>query len=382
MDHTKILKRAWHILWSYKVLWIFGIILAFTAVGGGTSSLSYTVGNGDFQEGQFRDFDLDQLRLDLDGSLDNFDEEFEEMLEDIWGDEIRSATVDTIIAIGIGMICFFTLLFVVARVAQYVSETALIRMVDNYEETGERLTFREGFKLGWSRKAWRLFLIDLVINLPALILFGVLLFLALVPLFLLGSEQTSLGVFGIIAAIGFLFVWVLGVIVASAILTLLKRFFRRACALEGLGVIDSIRRGYRVVRANLRDIGVMWLIMVGIDLAWPLVILPVVAIAGLAAVIIGGFVFFLFAALGSILTTGATPWLIAGILAFPAFLVVFGLPVWFVGGLRMTFVSSTWTLSYREVAALERLDPDLLVDVELESKDESGEGESEEEQAE
>jgi hypothetical protein len=318
MDHTKILKRAWHILWSYKVLWIFGIILAFTAVGGGTSSLSYTVGNGDFQEGQFRDFDLDQLRLDLDGSLDNFDEEFEEMLEDIWGDEIRSATVDTIIAIGIGMICFFTLLFVVARVAQYVSETALIRMVDNYEETGERLTFREGFKLGWSRKAWRLFLIDLVINLPALILFGVLLFLALVPLFLLGSEQTSLGVFGIIAAIGFLFVWVLGVIVASAILTLLKRFFRRACALEGLGVIDSIRRGYRVVRANLRDIGVMWLIMVGIDLAWPLVILPVVAIAGLAAVIIGGFVFFLFAALGSILTTGATPWLIAGILAFPA----------------------------------------------------------------
>jgi hypothetical protein len=39
-------------------------------------------------------------------------------------------------------------------------------------------------------------------------------------------------------------------------------------------------------------------------------------------------------------------------------------------------------LSYREVAALERLDPDLLVDVELESKDESGEGESEEEQAE
>ena len=31
MDHTKILKRAWAILWQYRVLWIFGIILAITA---------------------------------------------------------------------------------------------------------------------------------------------------------------------------------------------------------------------------------------------------------------------------------------------------------------------------------------------------------------
>ncbi len=30
----KILKRAWHILWNYKILWIFGILLAITAGGG------------------------------------------------------------------------------------------------------------------------------------------------------------------------------------------------------------------------------------------------------------------------------------------------------------------------------------------------------------
>ena len=28
IDIGKILKRAWHILWNYKVLWIFGILLA------------------------------------------------------------------------------------------------------------------------------------------------------------------------------------------------------------------------------------------------------------------------------------------------------------------------------------------------------------------
>jgi hypothetical protein len=28
MDHIKVLKRAWEITWRYRVLWIFGIILA------------------------------------------------------------------------------------------------------------------------------------------------------------------------------------------------------------------------------------------------------------------------------------------------------------------------------------------------------------------
>src|SRR5512133_3893775 len=32
---TKILKRSWHILWNYRMLWVFGFILALT-VGGNT----------------------------------------------------------------------------------------------------------------------------------------------------------------------------------------------------------------------------------------------------------------------------------------------------------------------------------------------------------
>ena len=30
IDIGKILKRAWHILWNYRILWIFGILLAIT----------------------------------------------------------------------------------------------------------------------------------------------------------------------------------------------------------------------------------------------------------------------------------------------------------------------------------------------------------------
>ena len=28
IDIGKVLKRAWHVLWNFKVLWIFGILLA------------------------------------------------------------------------------------------------------------------------------------------------------------------------------------------------------------------------------------------------------------------------------------------------------------------------------------------------------------------
>ena len=380
MDHTKILKRAWHILWSYRVLWIFGVILALTATGGvGTSGTSYSVGSGDFQDGQLRDFSPDQFRRDLDDAFDDFGEELEEAIddfEDFFGDGIRSSTVDTIIAIGIGLLIFFFLLFIVGRVARYVAEVALIRMVDNYEETGERLTFREGFRLGWSPTAWRLFLIDLVINLPALIVFGLLFVLAFVPLFLWGTGVTSIGVVGTVAAIGFFFVWVLAVIVANTILNLLKLFFRRASAIEKLGVIDSIRRGYRVVREHLKDVGLMWLIMFGINIAWTFVMIPVFLLAGLLALLVGGMAFFIFAGLGSLLAGGAAPWVIAGVLVIPIFLLIFMVPVGFVGGLRETFVSSTWTLSYREVTALERLDPEHLVEVEPEPKEKKQKDES------
>src|SRR5512136_2699069 len=42
----KILKRAWHILWNYRVLWIFGILLAITAGGSANGSNGGSSGSG------------------------------------------------------------------------------------------------------------------------------------------------------------------------------------------------------------------------------------------------------------------------------------------------------------------------------------------------
>ena len=35
MDHMKVLRRSFEITWRYRVLWVFGILLALTSGGGG-----------------------------------------------------------------------------------------------------------------------------------------------------------------------------------------------------------------------------------------------------------------------------------------------------------------------------------------------------------
>jgi hypothetical protein len=211
------------------------------------------------------------------------------------------------------------------------------------------------------------------------IVFGLLLLLALAPLFLLGTGVTAVGVVGTVGAIGLFFIWVLAAIVVSAALNLLKHFFWRACAIEDLGVIESIRRGFWVARGNLKDVVLMWLIMLGISIGWSIVMIPIFVLAGLLALLFGGVAFFLFAGLGNLLASGATPWIIAGVLAFPLFLLTFMVPVGFVGGLRVTFVSSTWTLTYREATTLERLVPEKLTNAKPEPKDKAIEDDTEDE---
>ena len=51
MDPIKILRRAWYILWSYRALWIFGLVLALAAGSsagrGSNSNYRYEQNTGD-----------------------------------------------------------------------------------------------------------------------------------------------------------------------------------------------------------------------------------------------------------------------------------------------------------------------------------------------
>ena len=154
------------------------------------------------------------------------------------------------------------------------------------------------------------------------------------------------------STIGLFFAVLFLAIVVGAALSLLKAFFRRTCVLEGLGVAESMRRGWAMVRQNLKDVGLMWLIMIGVNLAWLLVMVPIGALLVGMGAVMGGGLALLAGKLTELVFRGATPWILAGAVGIPTFLLVVVTPLALLGGLREVFQSSAWTLTYRELSIL------------------------------
>lgn len=328
MDHIRILKRAFNITINYRILWVFGILLALTTGGGGGSS-----GGGGNS-----------------GSRLGFDRDF----SSIPGlPHISQEVVSGIIAAGFVLLCVLVLVGIAFTILRYVSETALIRLVNDHENTGEKVGFRQGFKLGWSRAAFRMFLVDLLIGFTAAIVFLLMFLIALAPLLLWVTRNESLGILGTVITIGLALIVIFLAIVTGIAITLVIQFVRRVIVLEDLGVFASIQRGFGLVRRRLGDVIVMGLILFGLGLAWVVVMIPVIILLALAGVMIGGLPALLVGFIASQFMQGAGPWILAGLVGLPIFILVLVVPGLFLGGLVQTFVSSTWTLSYREVLVLE-----------------------------
>jgi hypothetical protein len=353
MDHVKVLKRAWEIVWQYRALWIFGIILALTTAQG----TPYQRGSGN--GGGPAEYQIDEGDLPFPG--DEFD------LPGIpLEPEILPQIVGALIAIGVGLACMIVFLIIATTVARYVAETALIRMVDDYEETGEKHSVRKGFRLGWSRTALRLFLIDLLIGLPLTVVFILLFLLAFAPLLLWITQSTAAGVTGTVATIGLFLLVIFLAIVVSTVVSLLKPFLRRACALEEAGVIESIRQGLNVVRRHLKDVVVMWLIMIGLRIGWVIAMIaalillfPFIILLIIVGGVLGGVPALLVGGLASLVFEGAVPWILGALVGLPIFILVMAVPWLFLGGLMEVYKSNVWTLTYRELRALESVEPEL-----------------------
>jgi len=331
MDHFKVLKRAWDVTWRYRALWIFGIILALTTASGGSSGgggNTAGMGNGNgngFPPGGFPK------------------------------PEIPPQVVGILIALGLAFVGIMFLLIIVSTVARYIAETSLIYMVDNYEETGEKYTVGQGFRLGWSPTTWRLFLIDLITGLPIAILFGALFALSFTPLLLWITQDTTAGIIGTVAAIGLFFMTIFLAIIIGALLSFLRRFFWRACALENLGVMDALRQGTRMAITHLKDAGIMLLIMVGVQIAWGIAMLIFTLVLLVLAMLLGGLPAVITGGIVSLIFEGSFPWILGALVTIPVILSLVIIPGIFLNGIWEVFKSSTWTLTYRELRAMESL---------------------------
>jgi len=327
MDHIRILKRAFSITTSYRALWIFGILLALTTGGRASGSSGGGGGGGGTGPGTFQ------------------------------GPEISPEVLTGLIVAGVVFLCVTLLLAVAAAIARYVAETALIRMVDQHEATGVKVSVRQGFRLGWSRAALRLFLIDFVIGLSMLIAFLLLVLLAVSPLLVWLTDSTPARVLGTVVAVALAVVVIFVAIVTGIALSLLVQFWHRAVVLENRNVNAAVRRGWHLLRQRLGDVVVMGLILFALGLAWTIVLVPVIFLLVAVAAIGGGLPALLIYAVASLIAQGTTPWIAAIIVGLPIFIVVMAIPLAVLGGLVQTFQSSTWTLTYRELLALEAARP-------------------------
>jgi hypothetical protein len=358
MKHVEVLKRAWHMVTRYRALWIFGIVLALTTASWAPSTLSNQGGN-DEENGE---------TITIDPESD-----FGQQMQEVFGEEaedlvrqceegIPPEVERVLLPVAITLGCIGVILFIVFRVLRYVAEVALIRMVDQYEATGDQPTWRQGFRLGWSRAAWRIFLINWVVYPPAVLAAFVVLLVLELPLAFaaagsMGAGRISAGIAVLVIVVGLLFLIIFLAVIFFAAIGLLVKFFRRVCALEDKGVFASIREGYAIARQHLKDVGLMWLIMLGVDIGYPVAIIPVVLLLVAAGVLVGGAIGLVTHGIAGLFMQGAAAWVAAGAVGIPLFVLVLVIPLALLAGLREVFTSSSWTLTYRELRALESLEP-------------------------
>jgi hypothetical protein len=340
MDYGKVLKRAWEILWQYRVLWVFGVIVALAAAGGPGPQLTFD--GGDFDEGP---------PFGPEGWTRSW--ELTEVVPQ--AAEVWAAVAGTILAIVVGLACLVVIITVVKTIFLYVAETALIRMVDDFEETGEKRGVREGFRLGWSRTALRLFVIDLLSKLPAMVIVFLLLLLGvgLFALMIVARDAVVLQGITIVAAIGLAFLVILLAIIIALAVSLVRPLIFRLCAVEEVGVIDSLKQGFAFIRRHITDVVLTWLIMIGLQIGWGLALIPVVLFLLFVGAILGGGLGLLVGGLAGLVATGAVPWILGALVGFPIFILVLAAPLTFLNGLAEVYKSSVWTLAYRELRAME-----------------------------
>jgi hypothetical protein len=318
MDYGKLLTRAFEITRTYRALWLFGVLLAlFGGEGGGNFNFG-NFGGGDGRPGTSPI------------------------------PQVPEVTQQMILTIVLVLLCLALVWIILSIVLRFVSRAALIGLVQELEANGTTPTVGRGFSIGASR-FWQLLGIALTINIP-LAIFSLALILiaaapmlaALIPMIQSGRDpEQMVGVFvsGILGSLLMICCVVLLLIAISLIIRPFYEFFVRECVIQKRGVFDSIREGYRIVRANLGNVALLYGIAIGIGIGWG-VLMFVVALVALAIV-----------ALPAIAAGAAADSIGVSI----AVGVVIGIPLLilllFINGLYRAFESTYWTEGYLAITA-------------------------------
>ena len=228
MDYGQLFRRSWEIVWQNKFLFVLGFLAALGAGGNSGSGVNYNIPSSSSSP-------TAPFPTDFIDEVTSFWAEFGGLI--------------------IGLLCFFFILGIVFWLIRLAAQGGLIESVDRIE-AGEKMSFGSAFSAGVSRIGGLVGL-HLVINGP-FILLGLIFFGVGASFFTTAirdggtiSEATG-GLFSILAICGGLLACVL--VPLGIIVTVIYPFAQRGLILKQMGIIESIRHGWQVVRDNVGDV--------------------------------------------------------------------------------------------------------------------------------
>ena len=352
MNTVKIFQNSWSLMLRYKALWIFGVILALTTISFGSAIwLRDTENRPERTLVNWEISAMDQawikenFGLDLPLSYTLEVKDLQVRLDDL---SISTMESSRLLNIVITMMAVLLTLFVITLVLRYIAETALIIMVNDQQKSNQVHSLREGWSLGFSFAALKLFLIDLVVYALLLMLTPLLFLPALLPVVIVINASpiaVSLGLLlmtslTLLSLAALIVMWIAGLISLQ--------LARRASCLDGLGVLASIWRGLRLMRAQLGGVGVTWLVIVGLDLVYPLLVAPVAILLAAVSLAVSGLSALILGSLLALVLAKTTAWTIAIIAGVVLLVLAVVIPMTLLGGMREVFKSSAWTLTFSE----------------------------------
>jgi hypothetical protein len=324
MDYGRLMVRSFEITRRYRALWVFGFLLAIFGGGTGTEwNFGLSGGGGGGRGGNA-------------GPRPS----------------VPPVSVpDWVAPLVLGIICVAACVFVIwivlSIVLRFVCRAALINSVQELEASQITPTARHAFQVGLNR-FWPLLGIALVINVPLALLWLVLLLIAVGPLLvailpLIGSnsgqptpDMTAPFLSGLAGSFALLCCGAILLFLIGIAIDPFYQFITRVCVVDKRGVTGSIAEGYRLVRANLGGIVLLYLLVIGLRIGF-------LIISGLLALLLFGIP----AVIGWLsywVANSAAAGVVVGLIVLIPMLVV----LIFVFGLYQVYESTLWTEGFLE----------------------------------
>ncbi len=319
MDFGEILKKAWHIVWKHKILWLFGFFASCgTALdrNGGNNANATAGSQAPAWTGSENDFSF--LKPSVQHSIETFISNIEAIQPWIW---VMIAFV--VIFVGIALSVLFLFLGTLGTTG-VIKGTSL---ADEAGPDGKPLSFGTIFK-AIKPYFWKVLLLILGLRIVGFIVVLIL----ILPIILFTVCTCFLGLFLLIPVGWFI--------------ELMINFTTIAIVEEDMDIFKAISRAWEVITRNLGNVAVMFLILgigqfiVGLLIGLPLILVPIPLLLNLLA-------------------TGFHMVSIGLVFSILLFFVVLPIVV-FLGGVLKAYVLASWTLTYRRLIGENALEPVIL----------------------